>query len=357
MAQPFEVLHFREIYGRALRRVETGYDQAFTVAPINVSDPPRESARIVESVRHQLVDILDYGEMFYVSAEICQFLMEELVARMDTKWVFHFEPGDFPTRIGMVYFDTSLIRMPTILAKTKDQALRGLLWGQLALDPRDEAGKTWLVPGSYSDSLSTSIIGKVIYSIVDSIKPGQFADRRFERSQDYRRRYALPWSTRHWLPIPYHQRFDPNLLNDQIDNSTWGNGEMTPEEVKQDDQDAVTSVGTILKLLLAWTAFMQTEIVGTHSLDSVDHDKVLSREGRPPAQVRIVVLRRYASAPEIKHMVDVNWQYRWKVREHYRNQRVGPGRSMVRRTLVREHWKGPDDKPQAHQDTIQSLQR
>jgi hypothetical protein len=162
---------------------------------------------------------------------------------------------------------------------------------------------------------------------------------------------------RHWIPIPYHQRFGADTLNEQIDNTTWGDGTLTDDEAHKDVADAAASVGLILRLCLAWTAFMQTEIAGTHKLDSHDHDRVLSREGRPPAQVRVVVLRRYASAPEIKHMVDVNWQYRWKVREHYRNQRVGPGRSMIRRTLVREHWKGPDDKPRAYQDTIQSLER
>src|SRR5215472_16507291 len=355
MAQPFEVLHFREIFGRTLRRYETGFDQAFTVAPIKPDDPPGESRRVVESVRHQLVEVLDYGEMFYVSAEICQFLVEELVARMDTKRVFHFEPGDFPTRIGMVYFDTSLIQVPTILTKSGTQALRALLWGQLATHPADD--DTYLVPGSYSDSPEVNDIGKVVYSVVDSIKQGQWKDRRFERSQAYRQKNEGPWVMRHWIPIPYHQRFGADTLSTQIDNTTWGQGELTEEEKVEDADGAAAAVGLILRLCLAWTAFMQTEIVGTHSLDSRDHDKVLSREGRPPAQVRIVVLRRYASAPEIKHMVDVNWQYRWKVREHYRNQRVGPGRSMIRRTLVREHWKGPEDKPQAHQDTIQSLQR
>lgn len=47
----------------------------------------------------------------------------------------------------------------------------------------------------------------------------------------------------------------------------------------------------------------------------------------------------------------------WKVRGHERWQRVGPGRTFLRRVWVREHTKGPLDKPLVERDSITSLDR
>jgi len=353
VAQPLDALTFREIFGRAVRSQNSGFDQAFTVAPIDPNTQPREASRIVEATRRSLVDIMDHGEINYVSAEITQLLLET-AWKLDHKRVFHFEEGDFPTRLGMLYFDGP-IQIPTIISASGEQRLRGLLWGQLVQHPDDKAGATYLVPGSYNDRPEIEVIGKVVYTIVDSIR--DYRDRRFERSQDYRKRNAGMWATRHFLPIVYHERFDFGTLSKRVDNTAWGDGALTEDEQVQDALDAEASVNLVLRMLLAWTAFQQTEIYGHHMLDARDHDRILVREGRPPAKVRIIALRRYAPSSEFHNLVETHWTHRWKVREHYRNQRVGPGRSFIRRTLIREHVKGPKDKPIAEQDTIQAFVR
>lgn len=62
--------------------------------------------------------------------------------------------------------------------------------------------------------------------------------------------------------------------------------------------------------------------------------------------VKIVRLRRMHSEPSDpnKHR-SVDWQCRWIVDGHWRNQRVGPGRKETQLTFIHPYVKGPDDKP------------
>jgi hypothetical protein len=358
MATPLDALFFREVFGRTMRGTG-GMAQAFTVSPIRESTDDREAAQIVNSVRMHLTELLDHAEINYISSEITQRLLG-MEAALPPEKLIHFEPGDFPTRLGILYFD-GLVPIPTILARSGTQPLRALLWGQLAENRGEVPPKehSFVVPGSYSEDYPTNVVGKIVYSLVDSIKQGQWKDRRFERDTGYQARHAGPWNLRHWIPITYHERFGgPGTvadISDQIDHD-WGSTLMSAEERAQDALDAAASVSKIIRLLYVWTQFAQTEIYSSSHYDSSAHDRVVLREGRPPAQVRIISLRRVVGVPQ-GGTVETNWQYRWKVREHYRNQRVGPGRAFVRRTLVREHIKGPEGKPLAEQDTVQAFVR
>lgn len=356
MAQPFDALAFREIFGRTMRNDITGTNIAYWVTPMGPDGedkmPSREFRQRVQAVRAQLESILDYGEIFYVNSEITQLLLEKSREISDSK-VLHWEPGDFPTRLGYVYFDGN-VPMPTVLARSGYQPLRTLMWGQLlkSRTPAPDGGHNWLVPGSDSGN-NADVIGKVIYSIVDN--PDRWRNRTVERVMSEKMR-AGKWVTRHWLPLEYDVRWSGEMAGRMMEESHAEY--LTPEERREDDQGSREAIKVALKLLWMWCQFMQTEIVGHARYDSSQHDKVVQREGRPPAQVRVITLRRYADSldPPGNH-VEVDWQYRWKVREHYRNQRVGPGRMFIRRTLIHEHWKGPENKPQAHQDTIQALVR
>lgn len=351
MATPFDALAFREIFGRALRNRDTGFDLAYWVTPLSTEDekriPDREFAARVDAVRHNLHEILDMGEIFYVNSEISHLLWEQARSIPDNR-ILHFEPGDFPTRVGYVYFDGDL-PLPTVLSRDGSQPLRVLMWGQLQRS-REIDHPHWLVPGSDTGDHS-DVVGKVVYSIVDN--PQHWRNSAVRRVMQEKMRVGK-WVTRHWIPIEYDVRYDGNMVANLIEPSK---AEYLSEEEKvEDDEGSRQAIKDVLKMLYVWSAFMQTEIVGHERMDSRDHDKVMAREGRPPATVRIVTLRRYASVPT-QNQVEVDWQYRWKVREHYRWARVGPGRAFVRRVMVREHWKGPESKPQAHQDTIQALVR
>ena len=86
------------------------------------------------------------------------------------------------------------------------------------------------------------------------------------------------------------------------------------------------------------------------------YDKVMHKEGRPPADVQVTHLRRYENKPPTG-LVEVDWAYRWKVKGHHRWQRVGPGRAFLRQVWVREHVKGPADKPLVERDKLTALDR
>jgi hypothetical protein len=46
---------------------------------------------------------------------------------------------------------------------------------------------------------------------------------------------------------------------------------------------------------------------------------------------------------------------RYRVRQHWRRQAFGPGRSQRKLVLVPAHWRGPDDAPLSEHSTIWSL--
>jgi hypothetical protein len=355
MAQPFDALAFREIFGRSLRNPDRAYDLAFAVTPFQEGEPDRDRAAKIASIIHNLREIVDHSEIYYVSREITEMLLKVSDEMPDTK-LMHFDQGDWPTRTGLVYFD-GMVDVPTIYTRSGQQPLRALLWGQLATE--DAETRSYLIPGSYSDDIKTRVIGKIVYSIVDTPSMEQFKDRRIRQSREHIMSLGK-WTTRHWIPIEYGVRYDGNLITIKSgeQREEWVDEVLTPEEREQDRIDSRVALARIFKLLYVWTNFLQTEILGHAHFDSSQHDKVVAREGRPPAKIRVVTLRRYAASGDLNHnQVDVNWQYRWKVREHYRNQRVGPGRAFIRRVLIREHVKGPPDKPLADQETIQAIVR
>lgn len=71
--------------------------------------------------------------------------------------------------------------------------------------------------------------------------------------------------------------------------------------------------------------------------------------------VHVVHLRRreYTTSPPGTSGRHVNVRYR--VRQHWRRQAVGPGRSERRLTLIPAHWRGPDDAPLSEHSTVWSL--
>jgi len=130
---------------------------------------------------------------------------------------------------------------------------------------------------------------------------------------------------------------------------------LTPEEIEQDKKDTRVALDTLFKIIRVWTNVIQQEIPVRHPRPSA-YDKVMHKEGRPPADVQVTHLRRYEQRPPTG-LVEVDWAYRWKVKGHHRWQRVGPGRAFLRQVWVKEHIKGPADKPLVERDKLTSLDR
>jgi len=128
-----------------------------------------------------------------------------------------------------------------------------------------------------------------------------------------------------------------------------------PEEIEQDKKDTRVALDVLFKIIRVWTRVIQQEIPVRHPRPSA-YDKVMHKEGRPPADVQVTHLRRYENKPPTG-LVEVDWAYRWKVKGHHRWQRVGPGRAFLRQVWVKEYTKGPADKPLVERDKLTSLDR
>lgn len=354
MATPGDALTFREMFGRQLRRPERGGAQAFIVAPIDNSMTASERDRMIEQVRLSLIRCIDYGEVYYVTREMTEYLLNIKTQHMQGERIFHLDQGDMPSLTGFVYFDGP-IPVPTVYSPTGYQNLRAVLWDQYAVayDDRDKIEYAYH-GGAENERINPSrapeVIGKIIYSVVDVPNQAQ-------------RDLYGPWKMRHWVPAPFAQRLDVSMVESGFEianelirsDSRYRDLSLTPEEIEQDKLDTREALGTLFKMITIWTRVIQQEIPVRHPRPS-NYDKVMHKEGRPPADVKVTHLRRYEHRPP-SGLVEVDWAYRWKVKGHYRWQRVGPRRAFLQKVWVKEHVKGPADKPLVERDSITSLDR
>jgi hypothetical protein len=348
MANPLDALYFREQFGRLLRRKERGAAQAFLVAPFMESMTDREMANMVLVVQQSLYRTVDYGDVYYVSADMCAMLQELVDLHLKDRTLFHFDQGDIPSLTGFVYF-AGHIRLPTMYSPTGTQDLRAILWDQYAVGPMQHGANT-VIPGAKREGIYFSgtegnqemeVKGKILYTVCDTPNQAQ------------RDMYG-PWKTRHWIPAEFGVRLDSDMVN--FANTPPGiSSPLTPEEEEQDRLDSTAAMLTIFKILTAWCRVIQTEIPVRHETPR-DYDKIMVKEGRPPAAVKVTLLRRYSETPP-HGFAEVNWAYRWEVKGHYRNQRVGPGRQFIRKVWVKKCVKGPADKPLVVRDSVTALVR
>lgn len=342
MSNPQDALFFREAFGRQMQRYDRGMDQAFIVSPITSKYSDDANLKLVDMVRRHIAGSLDHGETFYVSAEITQLLLDA-ANKLTRQNIFHFEPDDFPALVGTVYFDGN-IPLPTILTRDGYQPLRAVIWGQLAhpvasADLDRNPSEVWETDESGNEVL---ISGKALYTVVDT--PPKHRDQ-----------YG-PWRMRHWIPADYGARLSPEMINTNPERDNW-RMDLTAEQIEQDDRDAEESIRRVFTLMYVLLHFLKTEIVVKHPQDTdAAHARVMKKEGRPPAQFRIITLRRYASTRGTGEG-EVAWTHRWLQRGHWRNQRVGPGRTMIRPVWIRAAVKGPADKPLIVRDTVQAVIR
>lgn len=85
--------------------------------------------------------------------------------------------------------------------------------------------------------------------------------------------------------------------------------------------------------------------------------KAQIRRARIPGRVTVVALRRIENFSRANGESMVDWQHRWMVRGHWRNQRFGTGRSEVKRIWINPFWKGPEDAPIKQSEKVYDLKR
>ncbi len=132
--------------------------------------------------------------------------------------------------------------------------------------------------------------------------------------------------------------FVPWLIGDKAD----GVPDMEPME-------------TMALLKTIWLMMRQNEIVDSSEIEpSRNSAKRIRRQGLDPRSVRIVDIRRRRYASQGREQYAREYDHRWKVRGHWRNQWY-PSRGVHRPKWIEEHVRGPEDAPLIERDTVYRL--
>jgi hypothetical protein len=102
-----------------------------------------------------------------------------------------------------------------------------------------------------------------------------------------------------------------------------------------------------MKYVAAAVVFMGQRIAVRHHEHVPRHALRRAERERRPIQneVQVVRLRRAANDPSDRDSFPVDWQCRWVVQGHWRNQACGEGRTEQRPVWINPYLKGPETKP------------
>jgi hypothetical protein len=107
-----------------------------------------------------------------------------------------------------------------------------------------------------------------------------------------------------------------------------------------------------------WTLCSQKITVETRAQPSRNEIRAATRKRLPVPvdEVRVINLREVETRHPGQNGRDIDWQYRWIVSSHWRNQYY-PSRGEHMPKLIDAYQKGPPDRPLKVRDTVKALVR
>lgn len=278
-------------------------------AGVRVGDRMRD-----QSSREAYRRVLEYGDVFYVSAPISQLIYASATSLPDAT----FSMSMLPARTGFVVFDDP-VEMPSLsAAKVIDStsrfhseiqsAARKRRWGDtdfpiffnaLGWTPTDDGGVEFVL---FTD-------GEVLQR--KGYWPLSYFG--FKDGETYR---------------PHVERFERAALEDHED---YVAGEARPHEIT---------------FTMAMLLFMNQRVL-------VERRAAMPRATRrrgermreePSTHVQIITLRRYSVRSGETDEHPTEWHYQWAVRGHWRQQPY-PTQGVVRPIWISAFTKGPEGKP------------
>jgi len=112
-----------------------------------------------------------------------------------------------------------------------------------------------------------------------------------------------------------------------------------------------------VRTVIAIFNLMNQTVADTREVDVDRHTAKRARRMNLPGRVTIIHLRR-TEGSRSDHESDIEWQHRWVVRGHWRNQPYGSGEDKhYERIWIAPHIRGPEDKPLIITDKVYSLHR
>lgn len=130
-------------------------------------------------------------------------------------------------------------------------------------------------------------------------------------------------------------------------------GRITKRNVSE--SEVLDNTPTLRLLKAAWILMQQEDVSETREAEpSRNSAKRIRRQGGDPGKVRIVDIRRKRYASQGREQYAREYDHRWKVRGHWRNQWY-PSRGVHRPKWIEEHVRGPEDAPLIERDTVYRL--
>lgn len=112
---------------------------------------------------------------------------------------------------------------------------------------------------------------------------------------------------------------------------------------------------TMKMLKAAWLMMRQEEVVEVSETEpSRNSAKRIRRQGGEPGKVRIIDIRRKAGTSQGRESYAREYDHRWSVRGHWRNQWY-PSRGVHRPKWIEEHVRGPEGMPLIEKPTVYRL--
>jgi hypothetical protein len=284
----------------------------------NLATPGRLLHRAVEA-----------AETFSVSPEMCDLVQAAADALDDSDPIGEFEP---PTRCGLAYFSRPIvvydIRGSRMLA-------HWVLWS----------------PGS--DLLGRPAWSMWLFNDI-AIEPDEvtvFSAKSLTRGQESGESRLLRihgrFSPFGHAPLPRPDSIGPRMFEPDAE---------TFSEYARKGVLARPWTNTRRSILALWAMLGQT-LVATDRPALDGGSLGLAKRAGLPGRVTVIELRRRAPGAAPSTSTPVEWDHRWLVRGHWRNQRFGPGRTQTRKIWISGFVKGPEDKPLKVTDKVYTLSR
>jgi len=270
----------------------------------------RMDGEMMDDLWHMHDETLSNASLFYVTSEMTEKILEA------SKTIPDFLPThlDPPSIHGIIYME----------------GLEQTPWGEHGARSRSSAAFSWSCIGTSAGSL---------FSI------GHLID--FSSGKSFRYKESMYNNIRAIGMIP------PRMLPASL--VPWQIGSAGKDEFYSSSEGEAARQGTMPLLKAAWMMLQQEELVDTSEVESSRGSaKRIRRSGNEPSKVRIVDINRRRYASHGREQYAREYDHRWKVRGHWRNQWY-PSRGVHRPRWIEEHVRGPEDAPLIERDTVYRL--
>lgn len=302
----------------------------------------QELRQISSAFAYRLHEVLPMTEAYWVSTEMVRLVT---FANESIEDAARFESDTLPSPYGLVYLDEQLTFQELYGRK---MSLRVLVWAPIVVNSQH---KSTLFLG-FTDAHDLDDITKELIAlnrqveVTDLMHETELNDAELDRIVQQLGRYQLSVMDV-WVD---GQRVGPKLVpvpEDRMNERADVNGEPATYP---------WSFNLLRWMVTYWTMMNQTVVASSREpLERLTARRV--RRYKIPEHVTVVQLRRRESNQKHVGETSVEWQHRWMVRGHWRNQPYGEGRRDVRRIWIHPFVKGPADKPLVQTQKVYALTR